>query len=989
MRIRKVSNRRSHYGRFEKFGLAVLLCSEAVLGTLAFSASPASAAPVSVNVCFKTGSELDLNSAANANTKAKLTNAAYFGTGGTAAPETFVFKTLASVTAATLSSNGCQIYFGGGATGQDVTSAEAAVLTTWRQTTGHFLLAGCDYPANVICSSSGRTLTSIANGGVSINSLLSYNPLTCGGALSVATFGGASTYLGMLAGDALLAKHNTALQQPAAITDNLVTPTFLFTADADMYGSNGASAIGAGATATTDQAIFVVNSFKFALDAIMGRLVNPQCFASYNQKADLALSISTTNASPAVGGQTTVTVTVINQGPSNVTGVTAIANLPSGLTLASQSGTGTYSTSTQAWSIGSLANGASASITLTLNVNSPGSFSIPAQITQSSLADVDSSTNVGFGVDDLADGIADDDEASVNLLTVAPSISIDGKVWNDADTDLTINGSEAGTNAGSTTLTVYAINTTTGKVIDKATVNATDGNYQLSGIPANLVGLKLRLSNNAALQIGDDAPASPSIPTGWFFTGESLNGSIDPVIATLGDIVLSTTTLNLTNENFGIRQSYTIAADPAPTTCAPDFRTTINTGIDTNGNALSVGSNDLNWTAEWITGPATGLYTPYATPRPVGVMPAVVTGKLAPTWINELTNAKWISYPFRLSPNSSGDHRDANLDGTSNQQTDTVRVKYTARVTLPSNANTISVSVPVGVSVDNQFVSAKVNGVENITTPTQNAYVQGFTSLQSFNLSQGWQAGVNTIEIVTDSGPPLTGFFLSVDAATTQVCNSPNVLLVKRITGVNGSSNNGSIALGTYDPETNTSSPSYAYDKNIIQAGLTPPSSDKWPNTTGATSSTFLLGARDGGTTKTGDEIEYTIYFLSTGIGSAKNVTICDRIPRHQTFVPDAFNSLTAAPNTTPASPTGDRGIAVFQGSTTNADTVYGYTNIGDGDAARYYPPGSALPSACTQPTLAEDNGTIVVNLGNVPNATTPGTPKESYGFLRFRAKVK
>jgi trimeric autotransporter adhesin len=214
--------------------------------------------------------------------------------------------------------------------------------------------------------------------------------------------------------------------------------------------------------------------------------------------------------------------------------------------------------------------------------------------------------------------------------------------------------------------------------------------------------------------------------------------------------------------------------------------------------------------------------------------------------------------------------------------------------------------------------------------------------------------------------------------------NNPNVLLVKRITAVNGSATNGSISLSIYDPETDTNNPSYAYDKNITQTGLTPPSSTNWPNTTGATSSTFLLGARSGGTTKAGDEIDYTIYFLSTGGASAKNVTICDRIPSHQTFVPDSFNSLTAAPNATPVLPIGDRGIEVSQGS-----TIYGYTNIGDGDAARYYPPGSPLPSACTQTGSTEDNGTVVVNLGDVPNATAPGSPVDSYGFLRFRARVK
>jgi trimeric autotransporter adhesin len=260
--------------------------------------------------------------------------------------------------------------------------------------------------------------------------------------------------------------------------------------------------------------------------------------------------------------------------------------------------------------------------------------------------------------------------------------------------------------------------------------------------------------------------------------------------------------------------------------------------------------------------------------------------------------------------------------------------------------------------------SADVNGLFNCSFV--NAGTLGLTDASNITATATDTAG-NTSEF---SAPPSV--------------NNPNVLLVKRITAVNGSSTNGGVVLNTYDPD-----PTYPYDKNVIQSGLTPPSSDKWPNTTGATNSTFLLGARNGGTTKTGDEIEYTIYFLSAGSGAAKNVTICDRIPRYQTFVFDAFNSLPTAPNTGTAASPGNRGIAVFQGSSTNPDTIYSYTNIGDGDAARYYPPGSTLPSACTQPALAEDNGSIVVNLGDVPNATNPGTPKESYGFLRFRAKVK
>jgi uncharacterized repeat protein (TIGR01451 family) len=206
--------------------------------------------------------------------------------------------------------------------------------------------------------------------------------------------------------------------------------------------------------------------------------------------------------------------------------------------------------------------------------------------------------------------------------------------------------------------------------------------------------------------------------------------------------------------------------------------------------------------------------------------------------------------------------------------------------------------------------------------------------------------------------------------------SSPNLLFVKRITRINDSTMNDGNDLTAYMNIDN-----YPYDDNTPDNP--PPSpldTDKWPMPL----SQSLPGAVNAGTVKPGDSVEYTIYYLSTGLTPARNVTVCDRIPSHQTFVSDAFNSLAAAPNTTPASQSGDRGIAISQGT-----TIQAYTNIADGDGAHYYPPGSTLTSVCTQSAQSEDNGTIVVNLGDVPNATAPGIPATSYGFIRFRAKVK
>jgi uncharacterized repeat protein (TIGR01451 family) len=223
--------------------------------------------------------------------------------------------------------------------------------------------------------------------------------------------------------------------------------------------------------------------------------------------------------------------------------------------------------------------------------------------------------------------------------------------------------------------------------------------------------------------------------------------------------------------------------------------------------------------------------------------------------------------------------------------------------------------------------------------------------------------------------------------------SNPNVLLVKRITAVNGNPTNGTVSLNSYDPDLSVGG--YPYDKNVIVSGITPPTTDKWPGTTAATSSTFLLGARDGGVTKPNDEVEYTIYFLSAGSGAAQNVQLCDRVPVNQAFIPNSYNFLAPGPGVAP-SVNADRGIALSYNSAYES-----YTNVNDTDVAQYYQPGQVpLPSFCA--TAANPNinsnptGAVVINLGagatnalggSLPNATAPGTPPTSYGFVRFKVK--
>jgi uncharacterized repeat protein (TIGR01451 family) len=222
----------------------------------------------------------------------------------------------------------------------------------------------------------------------------------------------------------------------------------------------------------------------------------------------------------------------------------------------------------------------------------------------------------------------------------------------------------------------------------------------------------------------------------------------------------------------------------------------------------------------------------------------------------------------------------------------------------------------------------------------------------------------------------------AVSTIKMSVTGSSSFLLVKRITAINSD----------LDQNPNDNTP-----LNIFLDDTSPGDNNtNWPNPTSGTPpiSTFLRGAINAGMVQPGDTVEYTIYFLSTGSSAAKNVNFCDRIPDHQTFVPEGYNALSAALN---GDPTSDRGIAVsYDGSTLS------YTNNDDGDTAKFYPAGSILPAVCG--TATNTSGAILVNLGagatgtnstpqggaggTVPNALSSGSPVSSYGFVRFKAKV-
>ena len=206
-------------------------------------------------------------------------------------------------------------------------------------------------------------------------------------------------------------------------------------------------------------------------------------------------------------------------------------------------------------------------------------------------------------------------------------------------------------------------------------------------------------------------------------------------------------------------------------------------------------------------------------------------------------------------------------------------------------------------------------------------------------------------------------------APVVPVLTTPELILVKRITAINGTTNtNGGQDLSIFNNDFNDLN-----DNN-----------PNWP----IPLNTFLKGGINGGTVRSGDEIEYTIYFLSSGAASVRNVKICDVIPVNSSFVVDAFginNGIVLANSNTflPINPT---------------DILTNTVN--DGDRGNFYPQFSQTPSVCKDPnnltiplTSSNNlNGAVVVNVVGDPavldNAITPGNPANSYGFIRFKVRV-
>lgn len=132
--------------------------------------------------------------------------------------------------------------------------------------------------------------------------------------------------------------------------------------------------------------------------------------ASY---ADLSLTKTVSNATPASGNAISYTLSVTNSATSTAaaSNVTVLDQLPVGVSFVSASGFGSYDSASGIWTVGSIPVGTTRTLTINVTVTAGLGTTIQndAEISGSSITDLDSTPNNG--------SITEDDDASVSFTT--------------------------------------------------------------------------------------------------------------------------------------------------------------------------------------------------------------------------------------------------------------------------------------------------------------------------------------------------------------------------------------------------------------------------------------------------------------------------------------------------------------------------------------------------------------------------------------------
>jgi autotransporter-associated beta strand protein len=196
----------------------------------------------------------------------------------------------------------------------------------------------------------------------------------------------------------------------------------------------------------------------------------------------------------------------------------------------------------------------------------------------------------------------------VKIMVLGPVYAISGTIFNDGNglSDSNINGSAMnGTESGPTGVKLYInVLSSTGVLVTSVEV-AADGTYTIPGTA--LTG-----SGNYTLVLTTSPTATtPSLPSGWNFEGETFgtnngagtgNDATGTSPLTLGTVVVSVGSADVTGVNFGLNKTPTVVTAMATVQTTPSGTTDVSVaGLLTSSSTSIFGVSDLESTITSIT----------------------------------------------------------------------------------------------------------------------------------------------------------------------------------------------------------------------------------------------------------------------------------------------------------------------------------------------------------------------------------------------------
>lgn len=644
--------------------------------------------------------------------------------------------------------------------------------------------------------------------------------------------------------------------------------------------------------------------------------------------------IVTTKTGPttaAAGSTVTYNITTVNNGPSDATNVVVRDNIGKGLTNVVPSNSGTYDTTT-----GIVTFPAITTLAKSATQNYSVSFTAPVS---GPVTDIVSSTS------STSDPTPANNDGSATNAKVTTTItpSADLSITKTDNQTTTTTGSSISytitvTNNGPSTVNSVTVADTVPSTIQNPVFTASTGSY--NSTTGAWTGLNLATGQNITLTMTGTVSSTATGTITNTATVAAPSGTTDPtagnntatdinnvyaVAPTAGKVIINEVLYNETGNTAAANDEFI------------ELYNASNSTVDLSGWKLMDGNIIANNT-DGSSGSISGSSSPYVFPSGT----TLTAGQYAVIWIGTNTTDRqasgasfqaWLGKDPRL--NNFGD--DIWL-----YDSQTAIVDYIAYGTNNTTNNAINTPPPTSLNLWNTTYQASLSGASSGQSISLTANGQDGNASACWEQTTSGQASTRCTGYLPTRDTDTVGSRITTVGQNNNGGLAPLLLLVKRITAVNS-----------------TNFTSFVDDPNT-----TNDNSAEWP------ASTYLKGAIDGGAVQPGDTVEYTIYFLSDGGSSAQKVNMCDLVPANTTFLPDAFAS--------------GSGIARATGSAAPVNL----TNAADTDGGQYVTAGSPLPTgvSCNN---SNTNGAAIVNLGNIPNAIGAGSPSNSYGFIRFKVKVK